>query len=169
MIRSTPILDRSFIFGYQNAQFDPDVRLAARLAMQIGDREIQATGTSAGEYGLAAGLNFWQIPEFPPRSNFTAGFGPLEAALQIDLSQVPTGRYGYQIDSGTLRFDGGRFSGAMDSISGSIVHVNRTSSPFGAGWSLSGWEELHVTDDGSVIRFDGQGSQLLYELTDDGF
>ena len=92
----------------------------------------------------------------------------LDAALQVDLRTLASGRYNYELNSGVLQLNNGTFSGSTSTSTGQILHVNRVNSAFGSGWSLTGLQEIVENEDGSVLIIDGDGSELLFELSETG-
>ena len=55
--------------------------------------------------------------------------------------------------------------------SDSTVHIfvlNERTSPFGAGWSIAGFQRLHLQGDGSVVISEGNGSIAWFALTQPG-
>ncbi|HYW12619.1 MAG TPA: RHS repeat-associated core domain-containing protein [Longimicrobium sp.] len=85
-------------------------------------------------------------------------------ALSFDASNTtlyPTGVYTY-----ALQVTGEWLTGTQQSLkvrTGRMVIVNRSASPFGAGWWLSGVEQLvHVPGDTVKVWVGGDGSARLY-------
>jgi RHS repeat-associated protein len=145
-------------FGYANVQADPNRRLVAELSVMRGDFEYQVPGF-AGGFGLDGGEHFWSIP---------SGGGPVDAALQVDMRALPSGRYDYEITTGLLRLNEGQFTGSTAVSGGQLIHVNTINSIFGSGWGLAGLQELVENPDGSVLLIDGDGTQLIFEVNPEG-
>src|SRR5262249_4861580 len=133
-------------FGYANIPPPTsDDRLAAELSLAPSGGGFSAsTGTGsgaggssggAGQTGLSPPENYWLLP---------ASGGPVEAALQADLTSQPTGLYNFTLSTGLIRYDHtlGRFVGAMGTGSDPVVSVNAVDSAFGAGWGLAGLQRI---------------------------
>jgi RHS repeat-associated protein len=135
------------------------LKMAARVSIQAGGITYQAPGAAKAQ-GLQGGENFWSLP----------GAGTFRAGLQLDLRSLPSGRYPYKLEGGVLGFSGARkrYIGSLNSVTGSLLHVNGTASPFGAGWGLAGLDELVIDDDGSVLLIDGDGGESLFAATTPG-
>ncbi len=80
-------------------------------------------------------------------------------SVQFDASELETGRYPYRI------MHRSRFNrSAVSSGSGDFVIVNNQSrSPFGAGWTLDGVQNILAGDDGNVLLTEGNGSALVFK------
>lgn len=141
--------------GFENVAFDPDDRLVARVDIHSGSSRLQVPGIPPGTVaGVRGGENFWTIP--------SAG-GSITASLQVDMTQMPSGRYPYEQSTGVLRLGNNSLNGTMTDASSNFIHVNSIQSPFGAGWGLAGLGQAIVNDDGSLLLVDGDGSELLFE------
>ena len=143
-------------FGYSNAQANDNRFLVGELSVMSGGFEYQASGLRGDNFGLDGGENFWRIPQT----------GDIDAALQINLQGLGSGRYDYELETGLLQFNGEFLSGSTDDSTGQLIHVNRRGSEFGNGWGLSGLHELVENNDGSVLLIDGDGGELLFEAPD---
>ena len=96
--------------------------------------------------------------------------GTVDAALQVDLRDRPTGVYDYTLRSGMLGYAGARgFIGTLNETSGQFTSVNTRRSPLGAGWGIDGLLELVENSDGSVLVVNGNGGELLYAKNANGF
>ena len=95
------------------------------------------------------------------------GWGPEQTrriALSFEASSTttyPTGLYPY-----TLQVTAEWLNGTQQSLkvrSGRMIVVNRSASPFGAGWWLAGAEQLvHLPGDTLKLWVGGDGSARLY-------
>ncbi len=148
-------------FGYENVErsrlapgFEDKLRLLASLTVHGEDFEYEVPGFAGGEYGLQGGEHFWSL---------TPGSGPVSAALQADLSHLPSGNYPYSLTSGIRLFVRNQFNGSSSTTTGKLLHINGIESAFGSGWSLAGLLNLVENEDGSVLLIDGDGSELLFE------
>jgi len=131
--------------------------IEARLSVEVNGVFVSAPGWERPEIGFLGGLrggeNFFDIP---------AGSGPLDAALQIDLSRQPTGVYLSRFSSGIRNRIGDIFVGTTTTTRDLLIHVNSLDSPFGAGWGLDGLLEIVEGPDGSAAIIDGDGSEMLF-------
>ncbi|HBE69316.1 MAG TPA: hypothetical protein DDW52_14310 [Planctomycetaceae bacterium] len=140
-------------FGVDNAVYRENRLLAARLSFQSGDFIKQVPGFSGG--GLAGdGYHFWAIPE---------DGGNIEAALQGNLSDFPSGIYSYTLNQGFLTRTGDTFSGTLVESRGEVVSVNTSGSPFGVGWEIGGVQRIVSSPTGKLLLIDGNGSTLVFE------
>ena len=148
-------------FGYENVErsrlapgFEDKLRLLASLTIHGEDFDYEVPGFAGGEYGLQGGEHFWSL---------TPGSGSVSAALQADLSHLPSGNYPYSLTSGIRLFVRNQFNGSSSTTTGKLLHINGIDSAFGSGWSLAGLMELVENEDGSILLIDGDGSELLFE------
>jgi hypothetical protein len=88
----------------------------------------------------------------------TPGGDPFRMTQQADLSNLPTGRYDY-----TLTLASSRFFGSTSTYSGSILVVNDSASPIGAGWNISGIRRVYkdATHQGAMVTL-GDGTAKWY-------
>jgi RHS repeat-associated protein len=145
-------------FGYNNAPADAAQKLVAKLTVDAGKFKYQIPGYSGNQYGLTGGEHFWSMPAIMPING-----GPIDAALQVDMSALPSGQYDYTINSGIRRFTGTIFAGSSTDTKDKLVSVNSINSPFGSGWGIAGWQELVENSDDSVLLIDGDGSELVFD------
>ena len=116
--------------------------------------------------GLSGGEHFWSLPSG----------GSVNAALQADMRDLPSGLYRYSLTSGLMRLPEvaesrtdpipGQFTGRSSTSEGELIHVNYSQSPWGAGWGLSGWLQLTENDDDSVLLINGDGSEMLFRRSE---
>ena len=138
-------------FRYVNAASDPRYRLSAGIAIERGTFNKSFSrlhDTVAGAFAE----NYWSIP---------ISGGTVDAALQLDMRNEPSGAFQYTLTSGILQ--GGGVVGTLAKQLGTIIHVNTIQSPFGAGWGLAGLQHLIENPNGSVLLVDGDGSELIFE------
>ncbi|WP_223300941.1 FG-GAP-like repeat-containing protein [Oscillatoria nigro-viridis] len=141
-------------FGYNNAPADTAQKLVAKLTVDAGKFQYQIPGYSGNQYSLTGGEHFWSMPD---------GGGSIDAALQVDMSALPSGQYDYTINSGIRRFTGTIFAGSSTDTKDKLVSVNTINSPFGSGWGIAGWQELVENSDSSLLLIDGDGSELVFD------
>ena len=146
-------LDDNTVAGFEQ------VRLVSSLTITDGVVSYEVPGAVIDGQ---SNNHFWR----PDRS------GVQNIALQADLSNAATGVYEYTMNSGfvTTRADGDltTSSGIRGTSSGTIIHVNSSESAFGAGWELAGLQYIVEARDGSALLVDGDGSEILFRLNDDG-
>ncbi len=133
----------------------PDaLKIVARLSVNVNGVVTTVPGFSdAPDFGLRGGEHFFSIP---------AGGGPLDAALQVDLRDQPTGLYTYTLNTGLRGFTGTRFIGSDNVSRDQLVHVNTVNSSFGSGWGIDGLQQLVESSDGSLLLVDGDGSASVF-------
>lgn len=143
-------------FGYDNVQVvsQNSNRMVAKLEVKKGDFTYQVTGSTPGKNGLASGEHVWGIPQ---------SGGNIDAALQMDMRSLSSGKYEYELTTGLQVFTGTGFNGSSRTITSEIISVNTIDSAFGSGWGLAGLQEIVENDDGSLLLIDGDGTQLLFE------
>ncbi len=136
------------------------VRLIAELAVSRNGITTEVPGFTGGDYGLTGNKNIWRLP---------LEAGTIDAALQVDLRNRPTGVYDYTLRSGMLGYAGARgFIGTLNETTGQVASVNTRRSSLGAGWGISGLLELVENSDGSVLVINGNGSEDLYRKNANG-
>lgn len=135
-------------------------RLIAELEVSRNGFTRQLPGFVGSAYGLNGGENIWRVPEV---------LSSIDAALQVDLSDQPSGVYDYALRSGVLGYSELRgFVGTLNSTTGQVTSVNTIGSALGAGWGISGLYELVENSDGSVLVINGDGSELLFSKNNNG-
>lgn len=149
-------------FGYANVQSAPDRRLGASVSWRpVGGSFNQAVGLAQGGGGSSTAPSFQHYWSIPADGNF-------EAALQVDMRHAPSGHYNVELKSGLVQYVDGQAFGVSNSAFVPVEIVNTTDSVFGAGWGLNGLTELVLNPDGSILRIDGDGSELLFTATGAG-
>lgn len=134
-------------FGFRDRPTNIGGLLVAELEFQGDGFEFQVPGYSGGR-GLDGGEHFW-LPS--GRTERVA------AAIQADLSHLPSGMYEYELRSGLFRLGtDDRFSGSFTRTAGSVHIVNRIDSPFGAGWSIANHQSIIENIDGTLSLVGGQ-------------
>jgi RHS repeat-associated protein len=141
-------------FSYNNAPADAAQKLVAKLTVEGSKFQYQIPGYSGNQYGLTGGEHFWSMPN---------NGGKIDAALQVDMSALPSGQYDYTINSGIRRFTGTIFAGSSTDTKDKLISINTINSPFGSGWGIAGWQELVENSDSSVLLIDGDGSELVFD------
>jgi RHS repeat-associated protein len=132
------------------------VKLVAKLSLQHGNFTYQVPGSTGGRYGLTGGENIWSIPA-------NNNGGAVNAALQADLSALPSGQYQYTLESGINIFVSNQYVGTSTVSTNTLISVNSINSAFGSGWGLSGLQQLVENDDRSILLIDGNGSEMLFQ------
>ncbi|TKB72677.1 MAG: LEPR-XLL domain-containing protein, partial [Nitrospira sp.] len=136
--------------GFENAQSAPDRYLVGRLVIENGNSSIVAPGGAMPGQD-PDGWNFWKVPQFDIPPGFVTPFGSIEAAMQADLSQLPTGLYSYSATYGLQTYRPAetvgetelseRFVGSLSTFTNQVLSVNEIDSVFGAGWGLAGLQK----------------------------
>jgi RHS repeat-associated protein len=130
-------------FGYNNYQANGNSnQLAVQLTIRRGDFDIEIP------------IKQWKLPPTSQQG--------INAGIQVDLSDQPTGVYRYELKIGLLQANGEFSYGSGTRTEGQLVHVNTTNSQFGSGWSLVGLQELVVNSDKSLLWTDGDGSRAVF-------
>ncbi|EMI16227.1 SxtP, partial [Rhodopirellula maiorica SM1] len=141
-------------FGYTDLRPDANSRLVADITFSDGVVEIRSEGVRAGEFGLTGGQRFWKLPD-----DIQDG----QVAIQTDLRSLASGIYGYELNRGTLTLtNDNRFVGETATTTGEVVHINSIDSPYGAGWGISGLDQIVSINDGSVLIINGDGTQARF-------
>ena len=134
--------------------------LIAELEVSRNGFTRQLPGFVGNANGLKGGENIWRVPEV---------LSSIDAALQVDLRDQPSGVYDYALRSGVLGYAGPLgFVGTLNSTTGQVTSVNTIGSALGAGWGISGLYELVENPDGSVLVINGDGSELLFSKNNNG-
>jgi YD repeat-containing protein len=147
-----PTVDPSALAGLNTSR----LRMVAQLTILRGNFAMQVPGfANAPQYGLQGNEHFWVLPADP---------GQAEAALQANLSTLPSGVYDYQLTLGLRLFDDNfqRLVGSATTVTGRILHINSIDSPLGSGWGLAGIQQIVENPDGSALLVDGDASELLF-------
>ena len=145
-------------FGFDNVISDPNTRLVGELDVAGDNFNSQVPGYQGTNFGLDGGEHFWSIP-----NTSSEGTNNITAALEVDMSNAPSGQYNYNLTSGLKQLVDGTFTGNSNTTTGNFLTVNSINSPFGSGWGMAGWQELVENSDRSVLLIDGDGSELLYK------
>ncbi len=80
-------------------------------------------------------------------------------AAQFDATALATGAYTYTLAVRTYRADNSftEYTGPIR-----VLVVNEAASPFGAGWSIAGFQHLYTPADGSLAITEGNGSMAVF-------
>jgi RHS repeat-associated protein len=89
-----------------------------------------------------------------------AGAGTSRLAVQFDASGLGTGAYSYTVVAGSWR--NGSFQEITHPVR--VLVLNEQGSPFGAGWSIPGFQRLLVQSGGSVVITEGDGSIAFFQI-----
>jgi RHS repeat-associated protein len=133
---------------------DPNPLLAVRLAVNVGNFTIDQPGGPGGSFAPGAGVQYYSLP---------AGGAPASAGVEANLGDLATGTYSYTATVGTPNVSGSVLSGETATAQGSVVVVNSKDSPFGSGWTLSGWAEVVPNADDSALLVDGDGNRFVFD------
>ncbi|MEM2990941.1 MAG: YncE family protein, partial [Halobacteria archaeon] len=171
----------NFILHYDSLRADPrpifhfdfkdlpsglsdDYYVIAKFNASSGDYIQKAEGLEINEefleMGLEGGENFFRIP---------VEGGQFGAALQIDLTDGPSGPYRFDISAGIFKFNGEEFCGKYTETQAVVPVVNTIDSPFGAGWGLEGLYCLYIDEEaGSVLLANGNGGESIFYFPAEG-
>lgn len=146
-------------FAFTNVSATEADRLVARMSYERDGIRVDVPGYDPAIHGIIQGLvggeHLWGMPVGGIASR-------VEAALQADLTDQPSGLYRFHIQTG-IRLGGGQvLAGVDDVFTLDQLVVNKRDSIFGAGWDLVGLQEIVVNGDGSVLLFDGSGVDMLF-------
>ncbi len=130
------------------ADFSP-YRLTAKLNVNIDGLLVEQPGFEGTNEFLRQGERVWKVE----------GSGVSLTPFQVDLSNQPTGKYQYEIETSVFNGPNG---GARSTSEGSIYNINFRDSEFGAGWGIAELWELAEDDEGAVFVWNGQGESLLF-------
>ena len=144
---------RAPVLTYESQQANPRPILSLDAALPLGEPSPDYVVTT-----VVIGTTVYT--RTVAGNQFPAGQAR-RAAIAIDLSTALTGLYDYTIE--VRRFWSGT-NAVLASGSGSLPIVNRSSSPFGAGWWLSGIEQLQVLSGNRKLWIGGDGSTRVYEM-----
>ena len=141
--------------------FDPaKVRLMASLEAEVvnpsgGVFVIQSPGANGGGAKLRGGENAWR---------FAAG--DTDLALQLDLRGLPTGLYAMDGSEGVRSLGAEGWIGDAFGLDGfeTLIHVNETRSPFGAGWGIAGLQKIVPLQSGDLLLVDGGGEEIVFDF-----
>ncbi|MCA9153461.1 MAG: VCBS repeat-containing protein, partial [Planctomycetales bacterium] len=142
------------IFHFDAVNVSEGDVLVASLTVSRGGLELQVPGFAGGQFGLQGGEHFWDLPE---------GVNDVDAALQVDLRDQPTGVYDFNVAFGPRRFNGQIFAGTASTFTTPMTIINSINSPFGAGWDLAGLQQVIENPDGSVMLIGGEVTELMFK------
>jgi len=137
-------------FGMSNVNVGENQRIGARVS-------VFQNGTSF-TLGDASSNLLWRVPPSPfggPQVN-------VSMAVQADMRELPTGIYEYSVMYGPGQWNADQFSGTLFQSNSELLHVNTKSSPYGAGWGISGLQQLIESANGSILLVDGGLYELLF-------
>lgn len=140
---------------YNSATAHPWAHIAADVALSnpaaagelLTAHLVITGGPKAGQVFHAGG---WHV------SVYGGVAGRRRIVASIDAQTFPTDRYPFRLDILTS-------SGTVYSSTGELLVVNRSNSPFGAGWWLGGFEQLvFPSSGGGIMWVGGDGSARMY-------
>ena len=142
---------RTPVLLFNSRQAKPSVVVAANVAVSSGiPTSVAATLSISG---------------FPPTArnfswNSSCGSQSCRIVIPIDASAIPSGAYDYSLQ---VVASNASTSGTA-SAGGSLVVVNRSTSPFGAGWWLDGLEQVIAVSGHAdrMLWIGGDGSSRVY-------
>ncbi|MFO0820040.1 MAG: FG-GAP-like repeat-containing protein [Pirellulales bacterium] len=135
------------------------LRIMGSSVFHNGQFAWRSAGNTGETSTLLTGQSFWNVDDLTLDDRYQRVGG----GLQVDFTHVPSGIYPYELATGLYRFTDTASSGGTTTLPSALVHVNLRSSPFGNGWGLSGYRELVEMSDGSILIWDGDGTELAFE------
>lgn len=151
-LRADPRPVTQFSFGAHPPEMeDAQSWLVGKVSLHLG--AFRDETASLGDH-------FWSLENF---DRDTAG-ERMGAAMQLDLRGRPSGVYRYSMTAGVRNENPTTNAVGVTSyeLEGELPHVNESESPFGAGWSLEGWQRIVENSDGTLLLIDGDGTELIY-------
>ncbi|AGA28668.1 FG-GAP-like repeat-containing protein [Singulisphaera acidiphila] len=133
----------------------------------------QTAANSASISSITAQITLGGVLQGSPVTYYTPGGladnTTYTLPLQVDASALPTGVYHYSMVI-TENFGSSSPSSITSTIKGDVNIVNAVSSPYGAGWSVGGLQQLsQLTTGGSVLITAGQqGTERFDTLYNNG-
>ena len=131
----------------------PIIQVDATIASQLNPTQGQAA--------IYENLGGWQMRGYTdsPASAWGSGSTTRRMSLEMDVSNRPTSLTDYAIQVGYV----GGSSNAWYTDGFQLAIVDRSASPFGAGWWLAGLEQLVVVAAGYTLMWvGGDGSTTVY-------
>ena len=167
-------------FKFEDVPSDPRKRVAiARLKVtgidEFGDNvEFFSEGIpltlESSKRGLKGNDHLFAVP---------SGGGDLGGAVQIDLSEAPSGVYRYELEAGIFHVTGdGRFVGDFGTFAGDLPLINfspmapgqrpnTSGNHYGAGWGIAGVYRIYDRGNGILLLANGDGNESIRRYTDD--
>ncbi|MFL5616045.1 MAG: RHS repeat-associated core domain-containing protein [Gemmatimonadaceae bacterium] len=156
---------RAPVLLFNSRHAKPGALVAANVSLTSGAPTSLAVTLTISGYSPATRTYSW---------NSACASATCRIVLPVDASvlAIPTGAYDYTL---TVQATDGTNTG-QSSASGSLVVIDRSTSPFGAGWWLEGLEQilavtnhadrkLWIGGDGSTRVFTRQGSSNYWLVT----
>ena len=142
---------RAPVLVYNANHAHPFARVMANVTLP-NDGQIPTTvSATLLVNGVAMASGSW------PGSSWRAG-STRRVSLAYDASSVATGRYPYKL-AVTRQYTS---SSVTDTARSALVVVNRSQSPYGAGWWVAGLEQLQILGSDTLFWIGGDGSTRLY-------
>lgn len=136
---------------YNSSVAHPHVVVAGILTLAESGSLPQSVSAELRVNGIPRASASWS------GTDWTLG-GTRRLALGFDAIDLATGVHPYWLKV-TRQYTGGPQS---DSVPGELIVVNRSQSPFGAGWWLAGLEQLVILDATTILWVGGDGSARKY-------
>ncbi len=147
---------RSVGFVYSSALARP------QALVQVDVEDVTGTPPDAYSVQLWHGQTQLALSSGGTEVFYAGGPGRTRLTAQADVSSLVTGAYPVMVQVRKWR------AGQVYATATATVRVlvqNEGSSPYGAGWILSGISRIRVQNDGSVLLTEGDGAALLYART----
>lgn len=149
--------ERSATLVYRSSQ-------AAPMGMvQVDVEETSAQPPVALSIGLVDRFGAWVPLTSGGTENFyTSGPGTNRLAAQFDAAHLATGAYAHTAVVRSWWSDGSMLETRTPVM---VLVRNERDSPFGAGWTLQGFQRIVPTGTSDLVLADGDGSLLLFRGT----
>ncbi len=144
---------------YSSQQAHPFQSLSGDLTLatsSTSDSIIATARVNAGAGFAQRDREVWTGSQWGPTGQAVTR----RVMTDFSLGDLVTGIYPYQLEIAKWTGAGGYATIRTDT--GSVVVVNRFTSPFGAGWWLAGFEQLQFPSGGAILWTGGDGSVRRY-------
>ncbi|MCA9137899.1 MAG: hypothetical protein KDB00_14105, partial [Planctomycetales bacterium] len=161
--------DRGLVLVYDSLRADPRPIIPVGYDnARLGNRAGMYAEVTAENLGQSLSVRgYWQlVSDGNPGPNPNIPVTDANGAVQLDLSQWPSGQIPYTVTVGLGQLadspEDRLFTGSTVSDDRTLAHVNLIDSPLGSGWSFAEIEEIVVNDDGSALLINGNGNAINF-------
>lgn len=147
--------DRSLTLFYSSSEAAPRPTVGVWVSQPSGNQTPNSVFAKLTVNGVVKdSATFWP---------WSSGNGVRQLVLGYDASGDASGLYPFTLEVRN-QYSGGSYS---TTITDTLIAVNRSTSPFGAGWWLAGVEQLVLSQPGNkILWLDGDGSAAVYRPLD---
>lgn len=145
---------RSLSLTYSSVTADvrPIISLNTTLSVRAAVPKTFSTKLEVG--GVQQGAEVYtDTRSLPENADSTS-----RISVQFDASNLITSRYPYK----ATIFSNYQNSSIGGITSGNVIVINRKQSPLGAGWAITGLQQLYPQADGTVLLTTGDGTALFF-------